>query len=276
MQSTISPSDAEESRLAHSLKESLVSRNENFDQTVKAEQLRLDLTFRFMRCPTNASRPDLALKWFEKLSQLHCEPQRHYHTLMHLEEMFLYLDIIKEHFTTVGKPMTDFDEEAIVLAVFFHDAIYDVHSSTNEEDSATLFQEYVRDLSTNGTKLQTGLEHLVVQCIIATKKHAVCADNPPCLALFLDLDMAVLGKETLAYLSYASLIRKEYNYVEHDTYCEKRADILEDFLKQPQIYGTQAVIEAFEQRARDNIRTEIEILRKGRIPESSYIKTSYE
>lgn len=269
MQTTESPNKSDDSSLVESLRDSLVARNENFDHRVKADQLRLDLTFRFMRCPSNASRPDLSLKWFEKLSQYHCEPQRHYHTLMHLEEMFLYLDIVKHHFAAVGTPMTNFDEEAIVLATFFHDAIYDVHSSTNEEDSAVLFQEYARDFSTHGTKLQTGLESFVVQCIIATKNHVVSADNSACLALFLDLDMAVLGKEALAYCAYAALIRKEYNYVEHDTYCEKRADILEDFLKQPQIYGTQAVIEAFEQRARDNIRAEIELLRSGRVPEGS-------
>ena len=269
MQSSESTIESDNGSLVASLKTSLVARNENFNHNVKAEQLQLDLTFRFMRCPTNAKRPDLALKWFEKLSEHHCDPQRHYHTLMHLEEMLLYLDLVKQHSADQATPMTNFDEEAIVLGTFFHDAIYDVHSSTNEEDSAALFQEYAQEMSRNGASLQAGLAHFVTQCIIATKKHVVSADNSPCLALFLDLDMAVLGKESLAYSAYASLIRKEYTYVEHDIYCEKRADILEDFLKQPQIYGTQAVIEAFEQRARDNIQKEIEILRSGRIPEGT-------
>lgn len=269
MQSTESTSESEDDNLVASLKASLVARNENFQHNVKGEQLRLDLTFRFMRCSTNAKRPDLAFKWFEKLSSNHCDPQRHYHTLMHLEEMFLYLDLVKQHSADQGTPMTNFDEEAIVLGTFFHDAIYDLHSSTNEEDSATLFQEYAHEMSKNGATLRSGLEHFVVQCIIATKKHVVSADNSPCLALFLDLDMAVLGKESLAYSAYAALIRKEYSYVEHDTYCAKRADLLEDFLKQPQIYGTQELIEAFEQRARDNIQNEIEILRSGRIPEGT-------
>jgi predicted metal-dependent HD superfamily phosphohydrolase len=113
------------------------------------------------------------------------------------------------------------------------------------------------------------LESFVTQLILATKKHEVSADNPPCLALFLDLDMAVLGKEMPAYLKYASLIREEYAHVPHEVYCEKRADILENFLTQDQIYGTQAMLEAFEQRARDNVAREIGTLRRGQIPGSS-------
>lgn len=256
--------------LAASLMTSLVARNENFDAKVKGDQLGLDLMFRWMRCPTNILRPDISVKWFEKLSKNHGDPQRHYHTLMHLEEIFLYLDLLKQkQFIEEGIPMTAFDDEAIVLATFFHDAIYDVQSSTNEEDSAELFREYVREQSAGGIKMQNGLEAFVLLCIIATKSHQVAADNSPTLSLFLDLDMAVLGKENRAYFIYASLIRKEYHFVAHDVYCEKRADVLEDFLKQPAIYGSQAMIDAFEQRARDNMRSEIEVLRSGRIPDGS-------
>ena len=56
------------------------------------------------------------------------------------------------------------------------------------------------------------------------------SDDNSNLLNFLDADMAVLGKQPAAYDHYAALIRKEYQHVPHDTYCEKRADILESFL----------------------------------------------
>jgi len=78
--------------------------------------------------------------------------------------------------------------------------------------------------------------------------------------------MAVLGKQPMAYLAYAALIRQEYHHVPHAVYCNKRAEILEDFLKQSQIYGTSVFVQALEQRARDNVRQEIQLLRRGQIP----------
>jgi predicted metal-dependent HD superfamily phosphohydrolase len=254
------------STIVEALRSSAVAYNQNFDS--KCDQLRLDLMFRWMRCPSNLGRVDVSLSWFERLFRHHCEPSRHYHTLMHLEEMFMYWDLLTRLYFNgrKAKPMTASDHETIVLAIFFHDAIYNVHSSTNEEDSAALFQTYVKELEHNGVTFSRDLEHAVVQLILATKQHEVSLENPICFAVFLDLDMAVLGKEARAYSCYASLIRTEYHHVPHEVYCEKRANVLEEFLKQPQIYGIQVMLEALEQRARDNLTEEIQCLRRGQIP----------
>ena len=94
---------------------------------------------------------------------------------------------------------------------------------------------------------------------------------------FLDIDMTVLGKRQNAYLKYASLIRKEFAFVPRDVYCTKRAEILETFLgdgssssrsssNKRYIYLTKTFREAFEGRARENLRDEINLLRKNIIP----------
>lgn len=69
----------------------------------------------------------------------------------------------------------------------------------------------------------------VVEYILATKSHPVDRRADP-LSCFLDADMAVLGKRPEAYDGCAALIREEYRHVPHDVYCEKRADILADFI----------------------------------------------
>jgi predicted metal-dependent HD superfamily phosphohydrolase len=249
--------------LVAKLTTSIVARNENFDHKVQGEQLLLDLRFRWLLCTAGLGRPDICLTWFDRLCQYHKEEHRHYHTLMHLEEMFMYLDLVVKSQETAITPQ---EEKALVLATFFHDSIYNVHSSTNEEDSAALFQAFMRESTSDGNANHHDIESFVVRCILATKKHEFAPENPPILNLFLDLDMSVLGKDIQAYMKYASLIRKEYSFVPHEVYCEKRAEILELFLKQPQIFGTHPMLQAFEQRARDNIASEIDMLRRGQIP----------
>ena len=115
------------------------------------------------------------------------------------------------------------------------------------------------------------------------------------LKLFLDADMAVLGKESNAYDHYAALIRKEYIHVPHDLYCEKRAEILQSFVtillktveenkddsdnklhnsdkkvqdkKVRYIFASKIMREALERRAVNNLQREIKGLKQGQIPE---------
>jgi predicted metal-dependent HD superfamily phosphohydrolase len=203
-------------------------------------------------------------EWFHRLWQLHTQDTSHYHTPVHLLEMLSYLDIVLEYYHTIDGPTfleRDNDEQAILLSIFFHDAIYDPKSATNEEDSAAVFENFAQDC-----KMMNSLQVKVSKFILATKAHKISEDNSTSLALFLDLDMAVLGKEEHAYLAYAALIRKEFNFVPHETYCEKRAEVLEAFLNNTAIYGTMIVRQALEERARSNVRKEIALLRKGTVP----------
>lgn len=66
-----------------------------------------------------------------ELTNRHLEPHRHYHALPHVAAML-----------AAGRafPLDDVQ----TMAVWFHDAIYDPRSSTNEEDSAVLAGERLR------------------------------------------------------------------------------------------------------------------------------------
>ena len=228
--------------------------------------------------------------WFNKLWNFHCQSDRFYHTPVHLEEMIYYLHLVldarsdelpqqanddndnneaavaaaaHEVLAHVSQSDDNEMEQVLLLSIFFHDAVYNVHSSTNEIDSAQLFQDFVQDLAT----VHETMTQRVEAYILATQHHSVSSQNPVPLALFLDLDMAVLGKESSAYLAYASLIRKEYTYIPHDVYCEKRCQVLSNFLEQQSsIYGTMLFRLALEEQARSNLALEITMLRQGHIP----------
>ena len=201
---------------------------------------------------------DGPIEWFDRLWKLYSEPSRHYHTPVHLLEMWQFFQLLKADFK-----LTETQEEAIAWAIFFHDAIYDATSKSNEDDSIRLYREFAQETKLSARQQVTDA---VIDYIDATKRHVVSDRNATSLSLFLDLDMAVLGKAPHAYMAYAALIRKEYKHVPSDVYCTARADVLETFLQQPRIYGTELVRQALEDRARSNIRHEIDSLRRGEIP----------
>jgi predicted metal-dependent HD superfamily phosphohydrolase len=75
--------------------------------------------------------PDACERVFAELVKRYSSPERHYHTLMHIEAM---LELLPQ------------PSPALVLAVWFHDAVYDTHSADNEERSAALADEMLQRL----------------------------------------------------------------------------------------------------------------------------------
>ena len=191
--------------------------------------------------------------WFnDKIVPMYNEPTRYYHTLVHLEEMIGYLERLDYD---VAK-----DYQTLVLTILFHDVVYDPMSATNEEDSVKLFEKFWSESDQGDEEVKAR----VVRYILATKQHTATEEDA-CAQLLLDIDMAVLGKHLGAYWEYASLIRREYSFVNHDLYCAKRAEVLKGFLENP-IFGTRVLKDAFEEQARANLKAEIESLERGLIP----------
>ncbi|CAM9669834.1 unnamed protein product [Choristocarpus tenellus] len=192
----------------------------------------------------------VSLRWWNIVQERYREPVRYYHTLDHIADM---LEGSKEF--ELSRP------ELVQLAIFFHDLIYDPTSSTNEEDSACVFENFSVEAA-----LEPGDVSTVTSYIIATKSHSVSDSDDNDLQAFIDLDMAVLGGQRGGYMGYAEKIRSEYAHVPHSVYCEKRAKVLEDFLGVNSIYVTGRFKQDLESTARANLSAEIHLLRRGLIP----------
>ena len=266
-----------------------VAGNQSFDHKLSTGnhptegKLRKELGKRWndlVACSSTGSHDEKSALWFRGIYDRQTEEGRHYHTVVHLWELFELLDILIESLETSSKWYV-----AMAWSVFFHDAIYDPKSNRNEKDSAELFRAFVEDCME--TAMDTTVFDAAETMILATEKHKVMTPSEASRTLsekdeleeirmqkhFLDMDMAVLGKENEAYLKYAALIRKEYEFVVHDVYCSKRAEILETFLGDKSeagdkkcIYLTESFSGAFEARARENLRNEIQLLRSNTIP----------
>lgn len=75
------------------------------------------------------------------------------------------------------------------------------------------------------------------------------------------MDLSILGQPKERFREYETQIRREYEWVPVTTFAAKRAEILESFLARERIYTNEYFFSKYEQRARQNLRDSIRILR---------------
>ena len=180
-----------------------------------------------------ASLADLA---FEEISRHYASPGRFYHTLDHIRDVVDRVETHAAHTRNLN---------AVKLAAWLHDVIYDSRASDNEELSAAYAQELCKKLS-----IPDG--PLVASLILKTKTHD--AGNDPDAQVLTDADLAILGTSDWAYRDYADKIRQEYAWVPENDYRLGRTRALQRFLARPKIFH---LLEDLEEPARRNTMAEI-------------------
>lgn len=202
----------------------------------------MNLKERFLQnCFIFSTDQNLIENLWSEIEKKYSEKSRHYHNLVHLENMFAELDPIKEK-------TTDFAN--ISFSVFYHDVIYDATSKLNEEKSAEFAEIRLKklDLSQDPIKKISGQ-------IIATKSHQKSEDND--VNYLLDADLSILGKNLETYLDYTKKIRKEYSIYPDLLYKPGRKKVLKHFLELENIFKTEFFQRKYEKQARENIQFEI-------------------
>jgi predicted metal-dependent HD superfamily phosphohydrolase len=184
------------------------------------------------------------------LTEQYEQPWRAYHNLSHIERMFRVWD-------SLGGEPAGIDSHVILLAIWFHDAVYDPKRNDNEARSA---EEAARRLPTFGVGEVTIAR--VERVILATAAHHV-EEGDPDTALLLDLDLEILGATTKEYEAYSRAIRQEYRFVAEEAYRAGRTQVLTRFLERSRIYRTPSLFMRCEVRARENLEREIVGLRGG-------------
>ena len=180
--------------------------------------------------------PSLADETFEDVCRHYAGPGRFYHTLDHVRAV---LETVESLASVARNP------NAVKLAVWLHDVIYDSKASDNEERSAEYAERLCHDLS-----IPEG--RLVASLILKTKTHDAGEDIEP--QVLLDADLAILGASEPAYQIYAEQIRQEYAWVPESEYREGRRQILTKFPSRPRIFH---LLSHLEEPARRNIAAEI-------------------
>ena len=182
---------------------------------------------------------------FERLCAAYAEEHRAYHNLEHIAECLAELD------STPAAAGGDLD--AIELAIWYHDAVYDTHASDNEAMSAEWAD---RDLDRFGIPDSTRVD--VTRLILATQHSAAPVQEDE--ALLVSIDLSTLGKSPEHYAAYAEAIRREYAWVPDSQFADGRAKVLRGFLDRAQIYPDLAFRVRYEAQARRNLAWELEMI----------------
>ncbi len=188
---------------------------------------------------------------FTQLISAYQEPDRHYHNLQHLQQLFTALQNFNPSNYLNDRP-------SIILAIFFHDAIYDTRSHENEAQSAKWAAESLTKLNFPNATIDriTHLIHL-------TKTHR---PDPTDLSaqILLDCDLSILASPLAQYQLYAQAIRQEYHWVPETDYRKGRSQILQTFLNRDRIYH-HPEMHHHEHQARTNLNQEIQTLKQNPI-----------
>lgn len=167
--------------------------------------------------------------------------ERHYHTLQHLEDVHASMAEVS--------PQLD-GPDAVLLAIVYHDMIYQATRSDNEERSAELMCARMLQVGLPSELVERAARH-----ILATKDHAPNPDADT--DLFTDADLSILGASLDRYAAYAKQVRQEFRIYPDLLYRPGRRKVVKHFLDMPQIFKTAYFRERFEEQARINLNAEL-------------------
>jgi predicted metal-dependent HD superfamily phosphohydrolase len=187
-----------------------------------------------------------AAQW-ESIRRGYSEPHRHYHTLEHLCAM-------ARHFSLVSEELGWTHPREVYAALLFHDLVYDPARVDNEARSAERMRQILSSSEGSGV---LDLDR-VAQLVELTALHgqqlpsSLSADE----ALFLDIDMSILGTPEQVYLRYESQVEAEYLPVyPGPLFRMGRAEFLRKTLAAGPLFLSPLFHERFEGVAQRNMRT---------------------
>lgn len=161
---------------------------------------------------------------------------RGYHDLRHLAEVL-------ERITELGSG----DDAEVVLAAWFHDAVYD-GGPDDEERSAALAEETLRG---------TGADVAEVARLVRLTEHHDPQPGDHRGEALCDADLAILASPAERYDEYAAGVRRDYATVSEADFRAGRRAVLTELLGREALFRTPHAREQWEPRARENLAREL-------------------
>lgn len=181
----------------------------------------------------------------DRLLEAYGAPHRRYHDTRHLGEVLDHLDHL-----LAGADLPPAERDAVVLAAWYHDAVYDGRPD-DVERSAEL-----ADRTLAGTGAPAALVAEVVRLVRLTLQHQP-ADGDPAGQALCDADLAILAAGPQRYTEYVTDVRQEYSHLDDDTFRHGRAQVLRALLDKPRLFHTPEARNAWEAAARANVSDEL-------------------
>ena len=194
----------------------------------------------------------------ESLLQAWEQPHRAYHHSGHLSQMLTDLDHLYAHRAQAGSTPL-----ALILAAWFHDAVYEGAPDKDERRSEQLASASLAPLVTAG--LLTGHELQMVSLLVrATATHELpestdlpAGYEPADIQFFLDADMSILAADSARYRRYLRGVRSEYSHFDDEAFRTGRTNFLRSILGRKRIFLSEEALQLWEEPAQANLHAEL-------------------
>ena len=185
-----------------------------------------------------------------QLRARYAEARRAYHTELHLGECLAWFEQAR---ASCERPAE------VVLALFFHDAIYNPRRSDNEVQSATWLADAARGAGVDDAVIER------LRALVLATSHDASPDarHGRDAQFVVDIDLAILGAPPGRYDEYEQQIRTEYRWVPRFVFRRERMKLLQRFLARERLYATDFFHERLESQARANLQRALRAMGAG-------------
>ena len=174
---------------------------------------------------------------FDELAALYGEPHRRYHTAEHIEYCLRQFDLAADRMD---------ERDSVEMALWFHDAIYDIPAKENELRSAELFAARARGRGSE--RFRSNVHRLVM-----ATTHL---DPPPATvdeSFIVDIDLSSFGRPWEEFLDDSRAVRAELPHLSDTEFYPRQRRFLESLAARPVFCFTEFFRDRHEARARRNI-----------------------
>ena len=184
-----------------------------------------------------AAAVDNSADIYHRLLQYYGEPQRHYHSMAHIEHCLGQFEQCK----ALAQ-----DADALELAIWFHDIILECGQGDNEARSAALYLELTDGVQPQATR------QLVKRLIMATLHDGSSLDDADS-ALMVDIDLSSFGLPWDEFLRDSNNVRAEHPQLNDADYRVKQTTFQRQLLARPRFFLSDFFHDRLEAQARANL-----------------------
>ncbi|MET4096148.1 DUF4031 domain-containing protein [Arthrobacter sp. UYCu712] len=170
------------------------------------------------------------------------EEHRRYHGRTHLLAVLEALDLLTE---PAAPPRT------VLMAAWFHDAVYRGIAGQDEEESARLAEDRLRHAGLPDAEVEE-----VARLVRMTADH--CPEpGDDAGALLSDADLSVLGGEPAAYARYLAAVRQDFAHIGDADFAAGRAAVVRQLLELDPLFHTRRASGLWLEAAHRNLQGEL-------------------
>ena len=174
---------------------------------------------------------------YQQLIRAYNEPQRVYHTLGHIESCLTVFDQVQH---TLKSP------QAVELAIWFHDAVYQLRSQDNEKLSAEHF------MALSNAVFNDPLRERVYQLILLTQ-HCGAETLDSDSKVMIDIDLFSFGMPWPEFIRDSENVRREMSDLPDEVFYAQQRAFQQALLDRSRFFQSDFFFERYESVARNNL-----------------------